>query len=436
MAKLIDLGGAPVNATEREIIKRLVSGLPDDWSVIPNASMPSKTGHAFEYDAIAVGPHAVYVVEVKGWRGLIRELGQADWLLGRGSTTRNPFPLADQKARVLASHLKKLRWGARRPPYVQACLVVGSDETTFEIGSTDAGRCLRPSDACSYLQDPSRLGSHSRPDNYRPVHSKLVHAITGPLQAREIKERRYGSYLAKDLQDRNEDQAVWTGRHAMLDDGRIYRLRAWYLSPYRLSPDERERALQRLRRAAEALARVGDHPRVATLRDFGEQEGEFYEVTDWSEAGTLRTATARGIIAKLSSKRKIELVRDIVEGLAIAWKHGVVHRALSPDAVLLLPDGHARVTNFDLAWVEGAQHTVYGEQPHPHAAYLPPELRNPEDYDVFDNSDLFALARVVRDVLGEGIPPNSPLSSIGVNAMIRASALRILPYASKRSKRS
>src|SRR5690606_16698900 len=48
--------------------------------------------------------------------------------------------------------------------------------------------------------------------------------------------------------------------------------------------------------------------------------------------------------------------------------------------------------------------TVYGEQPHPHAAYLPPELRNLEDYDVFDNSDLFSLARVVREVLGDGIP--------------------------------
>src|SRR3954471_11223490 len=108
MARLIDLGGAPVNEAERFVIKLLLDHLPAEWSVIPNASLPDpRTGHAYEYDAIVVGDFAIFVVEVKGWRGMVRQLGLADWQLDNGRVERNPLPLADQKARVLASHVKK-----------------------------------------------------------------------------------------------------------------------------------------------------------------------------------------------------------------------------------------------------------------------------------------------------------------------------------------
>jgi serine/threonine protein kinase len=401
VAKLVDLGGAPVNEAEREVVALLLRDLPAGWSVIPNASLPDpRTGHSYEYDAICVGPHVVYVVEVKGWRGRVRQLGQGDWQLEGGRVERNPLNLTDQKARVLASRLKAAVPG---PPYVQACLASGSDETVFEVLGLDARRCLRPCELVPYLLDPTRTG---RPvTDHRAQHEAIVRAITGSLEARRAVGRRYGSWLATSLQERDEEHAVWLGKHALLDDGRVARIRAWYLSAYRYTPEDRAAEQARRRRSADALARVGDHPRIARLLDFGETEGEFYEVTEWSAEGTLLTALLRGGLARLDADRKVRIVRDIAEGLAAAAAQGVYHRALSPEAVLLDAEGRARITAFDLAYIENAPGTVYGATPPAHLEFLAPELRNPKDYEVFDSSDLYALAKMSRLLFADSLPP-------------------------------
>ena len=406
MARRVDLGTGPVNATERDIVRRLVDELPaTGWTVIPNASLPEpRTGHAYEYDAIVVGPHAIYVVEVKGWRGTLRELSRADWMLEGGRVERNPLPLADQKARVLASHLRKAVSGGR-PPYVQACLVCGSDDATYEVYGMDARRCLRPSELVPYLLDPGQLASREGPADHRAQHDALVKLVTGPLEARRSVGRRYGSYLTTSLQERDEERAVWLGRHALLDDGRVVRIRAWYLSSYQYTDTQRAAERERLMRAAQALSRVGDHPRLATLRDFGEENGEFFEVTDWSLHGTLQTAFVKGAVGRMGVDHRVQLLRDLAEALDAAQRQGVFHRALSPEAVLLDADGRARLTGFDLAFLEGSTSTVYGRSPHPHAEFLPPELRQGADSEVFDNSDLYSLAKLARFLWGDAWPP-------------------------------
>lgn len=404
MARLIDLGGAPANRSEAEIIQRLSALLPSPWVVIPNASVSDRSGHAYEYDAIVVGPHAVYVVEVKGWRGTIRQLSHAEWQLAHGRIERSPLPLADQKARVLKSILKASDLGGRRAPYVQACLVCGSDDSVFEVAGPDLRRCLLPGQLVPYLLDASQLGAGGMTEDYRPVIHRLVLAITGSVEARAAGPRRYGSYLAESLQTRDDESATWLGRHAVFPDGRVYRIRTWYLSAYRYSAEQREQRQKVLRRSAEALHRIGEHPNIATLRDFGEQAGEFYEVTDWSESGTLETAFAKGTLQRLPLPRRLSLLRDMAEGLEVAFRHGVLHRDLAPSAVILTPDGRARLINFDRAFLEASPVTVYGGFPRRSSAYLPPELRDPKSYEVFDNSDLYSLARIALQVLGADLP--------------------------------
>jgi hypothetical protein len=405
MARLIDLGGAPVNEAERIVIRLLLDRLPADWSVIPNASLPDpRTGHAYEYDAIVVGDHAIFVVEVKGWRGTVRQLGRGDWQLDNGRVERNPLALADQKARVLASHVKKAM--GQHVPYVQACLVAGDDDTTFEVFDNDARRCLRPSEAVAYLTDPNQLSASAVRGEFRAVHDKLATAIAGHLQARRRVGRRYASYIATRLQERDDEHAVFLGKHALLDDARVVRIRAWYLSEYQYTKEQRDAKRARLMRSAQALAQVGSHPRIATLRDFGEQDGEFFEVTDWSEAGTLTTAFVRGALGRMPDAHKVRIVRDLAEALEVARKHGVYHRALNPDAVLLDADGRAKLTGFDLAFLEGASGTVYGAAQGREMQFVPPELRNTQDYEVFDNSDLYSLARMALFVFPSGLPPD------------------------------
>ncbi|KIG19089.1 protein kinase [Enhygromyxa salina] len=406
MAQLIDLGGGPVNQSEREIFEILVRDLPGSWAVAPNVNLPHpRTGHAYEYDAIVIGPHAVYVVEIKGWRRQIRQLNREEWQLSGGQVVRNPLSLTDQKARVLASEIKRHRWASAGAPYVQACLVVGSDRASFAVNDADAGRCLRPSELVAYLRDPQRLSTDRAPGDYRRDLKRLGDLIRGQFEGKPESPRRYGSYLAADLQERDQESAVWLGRHALLDDARIYRIRAWYLSEYRYTPEQRTERIRVLRRNTDALHKVGEHPCIAQLRDFGEREGEFYEVTDWTVQGTLKTARDRGVLDKLPVSEKLSILRDVARGLEAAAAHDIVHRALSPAAVLLTADGHARLCGFDRAWLLESAGTVYGAAPQISRTYLPPELRDASDYEVFDNSDLYSLGKVGQFLFGECVPP-------------------------------
>lgn len=405
MARLRELGGSPANPVERQLVARLKAELPDHCVVIPNVTLPDpSTGHGFEFDAIVISSHAVYAIEMKAWSGRITALSRADWERSGHRIEPNPLPLIDHKARVLASLIKRLDFpGVGRPPYVQACLLVSDDQAVFELLDHDERRCLRPIDIAVYLSDPTRLHQRHPAGDYTSHIERLSEHLCGSLQGRVVTKRRYGSYLADELVTRSDDSAVWLGRHAELDDGRRYRIRTWFLSAY-LDASTRKARIATLRRAAEALHRVPEHPNIASLRDFGEQGAEFFEVTDWSTEGTLTTAYIRGAIHKMKPSARMTLILDLALALEVAHSHGIVHRHVEPDVILLTPDGHARLTGFERAWLEDRTTTVYGEHAAPSITYAPPELADPHDYEVFDNSDLFSLGRIALQMLLAGAP--------------------------------
>src|SRR5262249_52036866 len=160
----------------------------------------------------------------------------------------------------------------------------------------------------AYLTDPSQLSASATRGEFSQLHDKLVKAIAGQLQARRRVGRRYASYFATRLQERDDEHAVFLGKHAILEDSRVVRIRAWYLSEYQYTKEQREAKRARLMRSAQALAQIGSHPRIATLRDFGEQDGEFFEVTDWSDTGTLTTAFVRGALGRMPVDHKVRII--------------------------------------------------------------------------------------------------------------------------------
>src|SRR6266702_1448736 len=95
----------PENDSERKAIEFMVKRLPDNMYVIfHNLELPAPSGLPYEYDMIIVGEYAVYVVEVKGYRGRIR--GNAlEWELESGAINSSPLPLLNKKAKVVASRL-------------------------------------------------------------------------------------------------------------------------------------------------------------------------------------------------------------------------------------------------------------------------------------------------------------------------------------------
>lgn len=87
------------------VCRSLVAETPDDVIVIPWATVRNSNLAGLECDAIVVGPHAVFLVEVKDWHGRITgTFNDSHWTFrGHRSEVRRKSPIAglEQRARII-----------------------------------------------------------------------------------------------------------------------------------------------------------------------------------------------------------------------------------------------------------------------------------------------------------------------------------------------
>src|SRR5438874_11987183 len=113
--------------------------------------------------------------------------------------------------------------------------------------------------------------------------------------------------------------------------------------------------LERSRREARAVAKLS-HPNIVTVIDRGDDGGRQYIVFEHVEGENLKELVLRS--GRLSVRRALELALPIADGLAFAHDHGLVHRDVKPQNILLTPDGEAKVTDFGIARSLDIEHGV------------------------------------------------------------------------------
>ena len=106
-----------------------------------------------------------------------------------------------------------------------------------------------------------------------------------------------------------------------------------------------ETAQKRFRKEAQSLARL-NHPNVATVHEFGHQDGMDFLVTEYIAGITLDKKLAHG---PLPAEEVVGLGLQIAAGLAAAHREGVVHRDLKPANLRITPDGRLKILDFGLA---------------------------------------------------------------------------------------
>src|SRR5215204_5607294 len=102
---------------------------------------------------------------------------------------------------------------------------------------------------------------------------------------------------------------------------------------------EDEEYVERFRREARAVAQLS-HPNIVTVIDRGEDEGRQFIVFEYVDGENLKELVQRE--GPLPVRRALELAIEVGEGLACAHRHGVVHRDVKPQNVLLNGDGTAK----------------------------------------------------------------------------------------------
>jgi serine/threonine-protein kinase len=108
--------------------------------------------------------------------------------------------------------------------------------------------------------------------------------------------------------------------------------------------------LERFNREIQFAATL-QHPHIVPVLSAGVADGLPYYVMPFVEGESLGAKLTRE--SELSVQETIRILRDVLSALAYAHEHGVVHRDIKPDNILLTGD-HAVVTDFGVAKAVGA----------------------------------------------------------------------------------
>ncbi|HSE40584.1 MAG TPA: protein kinase [Acidobacteriota bacterium] len=107
--------------------------------------------------------------------------------------------------------------------------------------------------------------------------------------------------------------------------------------------------VERFRREAKVLASI-DHPGIAHIFSFGEEDGECYFAMQWCPGGSLADLIRKkGRVELLPS---LEIILQCAQALEAASKKGIVHRDIKPNNLLFDENQHIQVVDFGLASAE------------------------------------------------------------------------------------
>jgi serine/threonine protein kinase len=156
--------------------------------------------------------------------------------------------------------------------------------------------------------------------------------------------------------------------------------------------DVRERFLEEAR-----ILRRADSDHIVRVYDIGEADGTPYFVMTYADLGSLATVLEPGV--PLPPGRVLDLVRQAGAGLSVLHDHGVVHRDIKPQNLLLRSGGSAgdRLLVADLGVAKAMLHASGLTQVVGTPAYMAPEQATGGGID--RRADVHALAAVTYQML-------------------------------------
>jgi serine/threonine protein kinase len=151
------------------------------------------------------------------------------------------------------------------------------------------------------------------------------------------------------------------------------------------------------------LASQLDHPHIAHLLDSGERDWLVYYVMTYVEGSTLRELLAQR--NRLSVSDTLRVADNLLDALEHAHGHGIIHRDVKPENVVISPQG-AILLDFGIAravWASGSDRLTRSGIAVGTSTYMSPEqITALKEIDL--RSDLYSLACVLFECLA-GQPP-------------------------------
>lgn len=185
---------------------------------------------------------------------------------------------------------------------------------------------------------------------------------------------------------------VFTARR--LSDAKIVALKV--LREQYASDDE---FVERFQREARAVSEL-DHPHMVHVYDSGRDGPIHFIAMEYVEGNNLKELIRRE--GPISPQLAMEIAAQVCDALEFAHSHGIIHRDVKPQNILLTQDGQVKVTDFGIARAASAATitetgTVLGS-----VQYLSPEQARGSL--VGRSADIYALGVVMYEMVTGRLP--------------------------------
>ena len=425
MATVLPIG-EPVNEAERQVIAHLRDHLSSTYIILHNFEI-ARDGETFEVDVAVIAPHAVYLVDVKGTRGLIDVYGPKWYPEGR-----QPFssPLAKLRghAKAVKGIITSSQPGRRdlEDIFVDAAVVLTApDATLVDQGGRDAPNVMTLKKAAAFFQNTTRIPA-GKSKNISAHTNIILKALQGIAKPRSGPQR-FGNWQVLEKLGGTDSYTEFRAFNTIVGQRTTALLRAYQADPYR-PPEEREKQKFLISTAYRALSSMPGHPGVVGVREFFASEGEdkFFLVTEDVPGQALRLHIEKPTLA-LTLDQKLNIAANLLHALAHLATNKVVHRNISPSNILVGTDGRVRLTGFDFARPGTdhsrtiAQEIVDDLEP----KYMAPEIHG-DPAAATPASDMFSVGLVLFELFTGERPFRTPTELFEQRAVfaIKPSAAR------------
>ena len=209
----------------------------------------------------------------------------------------------------------------------------------------------------------------------------------------KTERRRFGDYEILSEVARGGMGIVYRARHRNLP--RTVALKT-VLEGRAASPVDRER----FRREVEATARL-HHPNIVPVYEVGEQDGCCFYTMQWIEGGNL---LGRIDALRNDATTAVRLVEQAARAVHFAHRHGILHRDLKPDNILIDDQGRPLIADFGLAlFLDEPSHLTQTNAGLGTPGYMAPEQIR-ADRTLTAAADIYSLGAILHACLA-GQPP-------------------------------
>lgn len=161
------------------------------------------------------------------------------------------------------------------------------------------------------------------------------------------------------------------------------------------------KALERFMKEGRTLYDL-THPNVVRVHDLFRGNNTAYIVMELIEGKTLRDILDSSLDKRLPSKQVEEITDQLVSALSAIHKRNICHLDISPDNIMIDPDGRAVLIDFGAAkQLLKVFHSTFAFK----QLYTPIELIAESNFG--PESDLFELSMMIYEMLTGKLPPPS-----------------------------